>query len=129
VRGAVILVVAAVVVAAGCGRGTMTYSLAKTRTCLKKEHARISAVPISDFVASTATGGSFRARLPANFVTLVFGDTEGDAEQIQKAYERFAFANVRPGLADVLRRQGNAVMLWHQHPQDKNNSLVLGCLK
>jgi hypothetical protein len=62
-------------------------------------------------------------------VKVVFGETEGDAEQIQRAYERFAFSNVRAGLPDVLRRQGNVVMLWHEHPQDGDLELVVGCLK
>jgi hypothetical protein len=29
----------------------------------------------------------------------------------------------------VLRRERNAVMLWQQHPEDADLSLVVGCLK
>jgi hypothetical protein len=82
-----------------------------------------------DFVATTATGGAFAASLGDNSVKIIFGETEGDAEQIQLAYENFALPNVREGLPDVLRRDRNAVMLWRAHPQDSDLSLVIGCLK
>jgi hypothetical protein len=131
VRRAVPLAVAvAVLVTAGCGGNDITYSLTKTRACLRGQGVKISAVPRSDFVASTATGGSFRADLDSgNFVTVVFGETDDDAEQIDKAYQRFAFPNVRQGLPDVLRTSHNAIMLWHEHPEPADEQAVLGCLK
>ena len=112
--------------AAGCGSST-TYSVAKTRSCLDARGVHIGGR--LDFVASTATGGAFAARVGDNSVKVVFGETESDAEQIQLAYEHFAFANVKKGLADVLKRSANVVMLWHEHPQDGDLSLVEGCLK
>ena len=124
-RGALLIAVIALL-AAGCG-GTKTYSLAKTRACLVAKHATID--HRLDFVASTATGGAFRALLPKNFVTVAFGDNEKDAEQIELAYNRFAFANGKKGLPDVLKRDRNVVMLWHQHPQNRNLNLVMACLK
>lgn len=130
-RGALLFIGAALVLAAsGCGGGDTTYTLAKSRACLRGKGVQVSPVPRSDFVASTATGGSFRADLDSgNFVTVVFGETNDDAEQIDKAYERFAFPNVRQGLSDVLRSQNNAIMLWHEHPEPADENLVLGCLK
>ena len=130
-RRAVPLAVAAAVLATtGCGGNNVNYSLAKTRACLRGQGVKVTAVPRSDFVASTATGGSFRARLDSgNFVTMVFGETDEDAGQIEKAYERFALPNVRQGLADVLRTNHNAIMLWHEHPEPADESTVLGCLK
>jgi len=112
--------------AAGCG-GSKAYSVGKTRSCLVERGVQIGGN--LDFVASTATGGAFAARLGDNSVKVVFGETENDAEQIKHAYERFAFSNVKAGLADVLRRNRNAVMLWHEHPQESDLSLVTGCLK
>ena len=50
-------------------------------------------------------------------------------EQIELAYQRFAFAERRAGLDDVLKRYSNAVMLWHAHPSDTDLALVTGCLK
>ena len=115
-----------VLAAAACG-GSSSYSLAKTRACLAQRGAKIGGS--LDFVASTATGGAFRTRLGDNSVEVVFGETTSDAEQIEQAYERFAFKNIKAGLPDVLRRYKNAVTLWHQHPQDADLSLVVGCLR
>src|SRR5829696_1549933 len=85
---------------AGCG-GSESYSLEPTRDCLESRGARIGGD--LDFVASTATGGAFRATFGDNSVKVLFGETEGDAEQIERAYGNFAFENVKAGLADVLR--------------------------
>ena len=35
---------------------------------------------------------------------------------------------LRDGIDDVLRTQGNAVMLWRTHPQDADTATVTGCL-
>ncbi len=80
----------------------------------------------TDFVASSATGGALRVRPADNEVTLSFGLTLDDATNIDQAYERFHAENV--GLADVLRTQQNAVMLWHVHPSDSDVSTVTDCL-
>jgi hypothetical protein len=112
---------------AGCGgsKGPSSYTVAKTRACLRDAKARVGAA--TDFVASTATGGSLKAHLTDNFVTIAFGATQSDADNIREAYTRFAARNV--GVADVLREQSNAVMLWHEHPSDADLALVTGCLK
>ncbi len=113
---------------AGCGSSqspeTTIYSRAKTMACLEDAKAKIGGQ--LDFVASTATGGAFKAKLPGNDVTVVFGQTLDDADNIDQAYVHFHAQNV--GIADVLRQQGNAVMLWHQHPTDDELALVTGCL-
>ena len=114
------------VLLAGCG-GSSLYSVAKTRTCLSSEDARIGGK--LDFVASTATGGAFIATLSDNSVTVVFGSKQSDAADISTAYQRFAFANVRNNIQDVLERYQNAVLLWHTHPGNADLALVTGCLK
>lgn len=113
---------------AGCGstsKAASVYDRAKTRSCLADAKVHIGGQ--LDFVASTATGGAFKAKLPDNEVTVVFGQTIDDANNIDQAYVHFHAKNV--GIADVLRQQGNAVMLWHEHPSDQDLSLVEGCLK
>ena len=125
-RVALLVLALVVLVASGCG-GKTSYTEAKTRSCLQARGAQVGGK--LDFVASTATGGAFSAALGDNDVKLVFGRTDGDAQQIVAAYERFAFPNVRTGLPDVLRRYGNVVTLWHEHPQDADLSLVVGCLR
>lgn len=114
-----------VVALAGCGKDTPTYSLSKTSTCLQSAGAKLGGQ--LDFVATTATGGASRVRLHDNAVTVVFGETQGDADNIDAAYRRFHASNV--GIDDVLRRQGNAIMLWQRHPSDADLATVTGCLK
>jgi hypothetical protein len=75
---------------------------------------------------STATGGSFRAYLTGNSVTVVFGATVHDAHNINQAYRRFKGSNV--GIDDVLFQQGNAVMLWHLRP-GADLTGITDCLK
>jgi hypothetical protein len=112
---------------AGCGGGSSSYTLVKTRQCLQTRGVEIGGS--LDFVASTATGGAFVASLGDNSVKVVFGETVNDAEGIEQAYDRFAFQNVKAGLPDVLRRYGNVVLLWHEHPQEGDLALLVGCLK
>lgn len=116
----------AALVLAGCG-GETTYTLKATKQCLVQRGARIGGK--LDFVAQTASGGAFVTQLGDNWVTVAFGQTLNGGIQIEEAYERFAFANVRAGLPDVLRRYDNAVTLWHKHPQDSDLALVVGCLR
>ena len=82
-----------------------------------------------DFVATTALTGAFVARLSTDAVTLVFGDGEKNAEELESAYHRFALPNVREGLSDVLRRNRNVVMRWHAHPEDADLATVEACLR
>jgi hypothetical protein len=112
-------------VLAGCGKHTPNYSLAKSSACLRQDGVALGGQ--LDFVATTATGGAVRVRLRDNSLTLVFGQTESDADNIDAAYRRFHSSNV--GIDDVLRRQGNAVMLWQQHPSDEDLATITGCLK
>ena len=110
------------------GSSPETYTKPATAACLKKQGVPTRSVPQSvDFVAWSAEGGSFRATLSDNFVTVSFGPTIDKANGITDAYRRFAASNV--GVSDVLRQQGNAVMLWHLHPSDTDLSVVTGCLK
>jgi hypothetical protein len=120
------LLLLVVLALAACGPGAKTYTASKTRLCLAAHGARIG-VPFGDIVASTATGGAFRAQLTDNFVTVVFGASIGDANNINDAYHHFTGKNV--GINDVLRQQGNAVMLWHEHPQAADLSFITACLK
>jgi len=114
-------------IAAACGPpGPKIYDAAKTRSCLRGKGLRLGPPPASDFVATTALGGAFKATLPANFVTVAFGDTLDHADNIDQAYRTFHARNV--GIEDVLRQQGNAVMLWHKHPGNNDLALVEGCL-
>jgi hypothetical protein len=127
-RVALPLIALVALLAAGCG-GKTSYSVVKTRSCLQARGAHVARPDTSDLVANTAVGGSFKALLGDNFVTLVFGNDDSSGQNLAGAYERFAFPNVKSGLPDVLRRYDNVVTLWHAHPQDADLSLVVGCLR
>jgi ABC-type glycerol-3-phosphate transport system substrate-binding protein len=126
VRRVALVGVVAALIAAGCG-GQSTYSADKSRACLKSANAQVGG-PL-DFVATTATGGAFVAKLSDNWVTVAFGAKEPDAADIAIAYQRFASQNVRANIGDVLERYRNAVLLWHEHPNNADLALIIGCLK
>lgn len=111
---------------AGCGSTTI-YTLGATESCLAQRGAKIGG-PL-DFVASTATGGAFRTTLSDNWVTVAFGQTLAGGQELEDAWTRFAYPNVKNGLPSVLQRYDNVVTLWHKTPQDSDLSLVVGCLR
>lgn len=113
--------------AAGCGGGSTTYSMAKTRDCLVKKGQRIVPTPPNDFVPHQAGGGTFRVRFPDNLVTLAFGDDRDDAQQVVRGYQAFSGKNI--GLTDVLSAKHNVVILWGVHPKDDYVSTIESCLK
>jgi hypothetical protein len=128
VRKLVLVLGAVALVAAACGKPSpKVYSDARTRACLQAQGVRLAPPPASDFVASTALGGSFRALLHRNFVTISFGSSVANATSLDHVYRTVHARNV--GIDDVLRTQGNAVMLWHAHPSDTDLALLQGCLK
>jgi len=114
-----LLAVAALAISCG-GGGTRLSSLQKTRACLTADGIRLGGA--LDFVATTATGGAVKAHLADNSVTVVFGATTADADNINQAYHRFHSQNV--GIDDVLRQQGNVVMLWHKHPGNEDAARI-----
>ena len=119
---------AVVLLAAACGPpGPKTYNLAKSRACLVGKNVHVTNAPVADFIASTALGGAFHARVTGNAVTVSFGSNPANGQSLDDAYRSARAHNV--GIDDVLRMQGNAVMLWHQHPTDAQLSLITGCLK
>jgi len=123
-----LLVVGAVLVGllpAGCG-GTKKYDAEKTRSCLADQQG-IKVQNKVDFVASTALGGAFTAKLPGNQVTLAFAEDRDEAERIVRAYQRFRGKNI--GLTDVLRPKSNVVILWKAHPSAAAEQTIQECLK
>jgi hypothetical protein len=125
-----LLAIALALLVASCGPpGPKTYSEAKSRACAEQHHLKVVPVPASDFVANIALGGAFRVQLRRNAVTVSFGNTPDNGAKLADTYRSVAAKNVRAGIADVLRTNGNAVMLWHQHPSDADLALIQNCLK
>jgi hypothetical protein len=111
----------------GCGgsAGPATYTLAPTKECVRTTlGAKI--VPQPDFVASTASGGSFHMLYADNAVTVLFGSDGEEAGNLADAYRRFHAKNV--GVEDILRIDNNAVLLWKLHPSDQVAARVADCL-
>jgi hypothetical protein len=120
------LLVATCLLAASCGgKSEHVAILSKTRACLVKHDVRLGGQ--LDFVATTATGGALQAHVPENDVTVVFGETVKDADNINDAYHRFRARNI--GIDDVLKQQANVVMLWRVHPSDADIARITECLK
>ena len=119
-------------VVAGCGgsstSSTSVYTRAATRQCIETKLGLHTFLPIADdFVASTASGGALRFRLPDNnAVTMLFAQSPDEAGNLADAYRRFHAKNV--GIEDILRTKGNGVMLWQFHPGASDESNVSDCL-
>jgi hypothetical protein len=118
------------VLLAGCGSDPAAdHSLAKSRECLAAKGVQI-VHPRNDIVASTASGGMFRAYLhgpKGNFVTLSFAADAGEAQTIALGYDQFHARNI--GVADILYVDRNVTELWGAHPSTGDAELVTGCLK
>jgi hypothetical protein len=112
---------------AGCGGDDSgLYALEPTRSCLADAELRPTQKNL-DFVASTALGGALRVRFDENLLSLTFGESLGEAERIERAYRRFAPR--RFPIQDVLRREGNVVMLWGVSPTIDQLETVMRCLR
>ena len=125
-----LLVALVAFVAAGCGGGSAgngLYTRVATKQCITNTLgiANFPAVT-DDFVASTASGGSLRIRLADTAVTVLFGQSPEEANNLADAYRRFRAKNV--GIEDVLRTKNNAVLLWQLHPSPQDESRIASCL-
>lgn len=103
------------------------HTLAGTHDCLAgRDGLRLSSKV--DFVASNALGGAVFVRLDGrNAVTISFGLDEQEARRIATAYRRVRGRNI--GIADVLRPDHNAVLLWRAHPDPEDEETIKDCLK
>jgi hypothetical protein len=125
---AVLLALLVAVLAAGCGTPPH-YSRDSTRTCFASAGKRITD-PAKDFVAESATDGTFRVWLHGKrgqFVTISFGEDAADAKNIADGYLRFHAKNI--GISDILYLEKNVVLLWREHPSDADLGVVRDCLK
>ena len=105
-------------VAAGCGGGstaTDLYTRADTKQCLEQTLGVHNFPPVGDdFVASTASNGALRGvSVGDNAVTILFGQSPEEANNLADAYRRFRARNV--GIEDVLRTSNNAVNQLRQY--------------
>lgn len=119
-------------VATGCGGESTSsdlYTRAATKQCIEQTLNVHAFPPVGDdFVASTASNGALRVSLPdTNAVTILFGASTEEANNLADAYRRFRAKNV--GVEDVLRTKNNVTLLWQLHPAAEDESSVGDCLK
>jgi hypothetical protein len=109
------------------------YEVDPTRDCLKDAGFRISTAPADvGFITETAPAGGFRAYLPGdkNSLTIAFGNTKEEAQQMVRAFQAQAHTrHERRRLRSLLEGQGNAVLVWISEPRLQDAELVRGCLK
>ena len=118
-----------VFVLAGCGSSSpkvTTFTLAPTRECARA-YGHILKPKSNDFIATTASRGSFRLQFPDNEATVLFGANAQEGSGLADGYRRFHAKNV--GVEDILRTNNNVVMLWRFHPTDADESELTSCLK
>jgi hypothetical protein len=80
-------------------------------------------------VEKNAENGGLIAYEPGNAVRMAFAENSDDALGVQRGYRRFVKKYVRRHIADVMRTQKNAVLLWTITPPQDELDKVYGCLK
>jgi hypothetical protein len=108
------------------------YSAEDTRECLEDEGFRVTT---SDeevgVITAAATGGGFRAYIPGggNSLTIAFGNTKEEAQQMVKAFENATRTrHERRRLGSLLEGQGNAVLVWITEAPESDKERVRDCL-
>jgi hypothetical protein len=126
-RPLVLLALAVVLGATACGGEAELFDRDATMSCLRGAGVRVDREKIG-FIASTAQAGAFRARFFGNTVTVSFGASTDDAEQVERAYRRFDGERLGARLPHVLKRERNAVMRWGIAPSLEDEGAVRTCL-
>jgi hypothetical protein len=109
------------------------YELDPTRACLEDAGFRITTDPDEiGLITLTAPAGGFRAYHPGgdNSLTIAFGNTREEAQQMVRAFQaRATNEQQRRRLRTLLEGQGNAVLVWISEPSEEDREVVRGCLK
>jgi hypothetical protein len=129
VRGLLPILLAFGLLAAACG-ATSVYKADPTAKCLAGKGYQVTTDSTRiGVIAAAAPNGGLRAFEPGNAVTIAFASDTGDAVAIERAFKRFAPARLQRHIADVMRTQKNAVLLWTVTPPVEEANKVLGCLE
>jgi hypothetical protein len=130
VHRSILLVLAFALLATGCGSEPSAYKAEPTAKCLREDGYRVTTDPAQlGVVEKNADNGGLIAYEPGNAVRIAFAKNSDDALGVERGFRRFVRKKVRRHIADVMRTQKNAVLLWTiTPPQDELNN-VYGCLK
>jgi hypothetical protein len=116
---------------AGCGGGGKPYTAAGTAPCLRtKGFTKVTTDPVKvGFIAGFAEHGGILARsATGNAVTIAFAADESSTASTRQAFRRHATPAYRRHLNDVMRSQGNAVLVWTVAPDASELADAEGCL-
>ena len=109
------------------------YEVEPTRECLEDAGFRITTDPDEvGLITLAAPAGGFLAVYPGgrNRLTIAFGNTKEEAQQIVRAFQAQARTQrERRRLRSLLEGQGNAVLVWISEAPEADRELVRGCLK
>ena len=82
-----------------------------------------------DVVLASSGKGALRVVATGNQVTISFGRDQKESDRIAQGYRTFRGKSIGSVIADLLRPDRNAVLLWKQHPTPEDLDKVNGCLK
>ena len=125
------LVVAVLAMAACGGGGSKPYTAKGTAACLRtKAFKDVTTNPVQvGFIASFAENGGIRATsATGNVVTIAFAADEDATASTRQAFRRHAPPAYRRHLNDVMRSQGNAVLVWTVTPDPGQLADAESCL-
>lgn len=130
-RLVLVLALGVLLVAAACGGAEPSvYKAEPSAECLRDDGYRVTTSRAElGVVEKGAENGGLIAFHPGNAVRISFGANSDDAIGIQRGYRRFVPERVRPHIADVMRTQKNAVLLWTVTPPLDEMNKVFDCLK
>jgi len=102
------------------------YEVDATRACLEDAGFRITTNPDEvGLITLTAPAGGFLAVYPGggNRLTIAFGNTKEEAQQMVRAFQAQATTEQQQRrLRTLLEGQGNAVLVWISEPSDADRN-------
>jgi hypothetical protein len=131
-RVAAVFLVLLGLLAAGCGNNAgTTFTAAGTVGCLRDQgFTRVTRSQAKiGLIAAFAANGGLRAQAKnGNVVTIAFASDETEAKSTQAAFKNQASPFYKRRINDVMRADGNAVMVWQTAPSQEQMDTVEHCL-
>jgi hypothetical protein len=129
-RVAAVSLVLVALLAAGCGNSQgKTLTAAGTVGCLRNQGFKVTRAPAKiGLIAAFAANGGLLAAKEGNPVTIAFAADETDAKSTQAAVKNQAPPFYKKRINDIMRVEGNAVMVWTTAPTQDQIDTVEHCL-
>jgi hypothetical protein len=128
-----VLVVAAALVAAGCGvRNSKPFTAQGTVGCLKGHgFTGVTTNPGAvGFIAGFADNGGIRGRSASgNVLTIAFTADADSTGPTEDAFRSHAPKSLRPHMSDIMETNRNAVLVWTTTPDPGELDAATRCLK